>query len=195
VTEVPARKAVLAERLPAGFLDTYSQNQFVWDAPALRYCKTTVRPFRWFKEAPYDPEREPRAVEVVRCAWDFGMRDGYVIPALAPSGRVGQVWFGGHEIDLDAQELSALHFISLYAFDRLLKLSGHPDTPQEALTSREREVLTLAALGRSTGAIAETLHITDRTVKEHIKMCCRKLGAANRTQAVMIAMRDRIISP
>jgi LuxR family transcriptional regulator, quorum-sensing system regulator BjaR1 len=195
VTEVPARKAVLAERLPTGFLDAYSQNQFVWDDPSLRFCKTTVRPFRWFKEAPYDPKREPRAVQVMQCAWDFGMRDGYMIPVISPSGRMGFVWFGGHEIDLDAYELPALHFVALYAFDRLLRLSGHADTPQSALTRREREVLTLAALGRSTEAIAEVLNITESTVKKHVKSCCERLGAANRTHAVMIAMRDRIIAP
>jgi LuxR family quorum sensing-dependent transcriptional regulator len=108
---------------------------------------------------------------------------------------VGQVWFGGHEIDLHGEELPALHSIALYAFDRLLRLSGHPDTPQAALSLREREVLTLAALGRSTETIAEVLNITESTVKAHIKSCCKRLGAANRTQAVMIAMRDRIISP
>ncbi len=72
-TEKPARKAVLAERLPRGFLDMYSEAKFVWDDPALRYRRMTVRPFRWLKEAPYDPVREPRAVELVQRARDFGI--------------------------------------------------------------------------------------------------------------------------
>src|SRR5262245_960751 len=48
------RDPVLAERLPAGFLDMYHEEKFVGDDPSLRYCKTTVRPFRWLKEAPFD---------------------------------------------------------------------------------------------------------------------------------------------
>ncbi|SFI58545.1 helix-turn-helix transcriptional regulator [Bradyrhizobium sp. cf659] len=193
-TETP-RAAVLAERLPAGFLDMYSEAQYVWHDPALRYCRTTLQPFRWFREAPYDPEREPRAVELVRRARDFGMVDGVVIPVISPAGRTGQVWFGGAEIDLPERDLPALHLMALYAFDRVLKLRGLPETPQLALSSREREVLTLAAVGRSSEEIADALAITGRTVKAHIKSCCKKLGAATRTQAVMIAMRDRIISP
>ncbi|WP_027520724.1 LuxR family transcriptional regulator [Bradyrhizobium sp. Ec3.3] len=191
----PARKAVLAERLPAGFLDMYSKAQYVWDDPALRHCKATVRPFRWFREAPYDPEREPRAAELVRRARDFGMVDGFMIPVASPTGRMGQVYFGGAAIELPDRELPALHLMALYAFDRALRLRGRPDVPQLALSLREREVLTQAALGRSTDEIADALNITGRTVKAHIKSCCEKLGAATRTQAVMIAMRDRIISP
>jgi LuxR family transcriptional regulator, quorum-sensing system regulator BjaR1 len=191
----PAREAVLAERLPAGFLDMYSEAQYVWCDPALRYCKTTLQPFRWFREAPYDPERELRAVELVRRARDFGMVDGVVIPVTSPAGRAGQVWFGGAEIDLPERNLPALHLMALYAFDRVLKLRGLPEAPRLALSSREREVLTLAALGRSSEEIADALTITGRTVKAHVKSCCKKLGAATRTQAVMIAVRDRIISP
>jgi DNA-binding CsgD family transcriptional regulator len=194
LTERPG-EAVLAERLPAGFLDMYREKRFVVDDPALRYCNTTVRPFRWFREAPCDPSREPRAVELVQRARDFGMVDGFMVPVVSPAGRIGQVWFGGREIDTPKHDLPALHYVALYAFDRVLKLRGVPDVPRLVLTLREREVLTLAAQGRSSEQIAEQLHITDRTVKEHIKKCCRKLGAATRTQAVMIAMRDRIIQP
>ena len=43
--------------------------------------------------------------------------------------------------------------------------------------------------------IAEALHISSRTVKEHIKHLCPKLGAVTRTQAVMIAVRDKLIQP
>ncbi|OAF07807.1 transcriptional regulator [Bradyrhizobium centrolobii] len=191
----PARDAVLADRLPAGFLDMYSEGQFVWDDPALRYCKTTLRPFRWLRDAPYDPNREPRAIELVRRARDFGMVDGVMVPVASPAGRMGHVFFGGSEIDLPERELPALHLMALYAFDRALRLRGQPEAPKLALSLRECEVLTLAAIGRSTEEIAGALTITGRTVKAHIKSCCRKLGAATRTQAVMIAMRDRIISP
>jgi LuxR family quorum sensing-dependent transcriptional regulator len=188
-------EAVLADRLPAGFLDMYRERHFVGDDPSLRYCKRTVRPFRWLREAPYDPDREPRAVELVQRARDFGMVDGFMVPVVSPAGRIGHMWFGGRKVDLPEHALPALHYMALYAFDRVLKLRGRPDLPQLVLSLREREVLTLAAQGCSYDQIAEKLNITNRTVKEHIKRCCRKLGAATRTHAVMIAMRDRIILP
>jgi LuxR family transcriptional regulator, quorum-sensing system regulator BjaR1 len=91
--------------------------------------------------------------------------------------------------------LPALHLMAIYAFDRILKLRGSPAPHQASLTPREREILTLVANGKSTWEIGETLHISGRTVKEHIKHLCRRLGAVTRAQAVMIAVRDRIIQP
>jgi DNA-binding CsgD family transcriptional regulator len=55
--------------------------------------------------------------------------------------------------------------------------------------------LTWVANGKSSWEIGEQLHISCRTVKEHVKNLCRKLDAVTRTQAVMIAVRDKIIQP
>jgi DNA-binding CsgD family transcriptional regulator len=62
-----------------------------------------------------------------------------------------------------------------------------------SLTPREREVLTWVARGKSAWEIGEILHIVKRTVDEHVQTATRKLGAANRAQAVAIALRRRII--
>jgi LuxR family quorum sensing-dependent transcriptional regulator len=186
---------LLGNRLPEGWLKAYTEKQYTPDDPGFRYSKMTVRPFRWLKEAPYDPEREPRAVEVVQLARDFGLVDGVVIPVVSPSGRLGQVWFGGGEMELPETWLRTLHFTALHAFDRVLRLSGVPDVPPKILTAREREALTLVASGLTDDAIAERLHISKRTATQHIINCREKLGAATRTHAVMIAMRDRIIQP
>jgi DNA-binding CsgD family transcriptional regulator len=61
------------------------------------------------------------------------------------------------------------------------------------LTARELEVLTWVARGQSASAIAKTLHIAKRTVDEHVSNAARKLGAANRTQAVVLALLMHII--
>jgi LuxR family maltose regulon positive regulatory protein len=54
----------------------------------------------------------------------------------------------------------------------------------EPLTSREREILTMLAAGRSNRAIADELVVTLDTVKKHVGHVLGKLGAANRTEAV-----------
>ena len=54
----------------------------------------------------------------------------------------------------------------------------------EQLTSRELEVLTMLAAGRSNQAIASQLVVTLDTVKKHVSHVLGKLGAANRTEAV-----------
>lgn len=63
----------------------------------------------------------------------------------------------------------------------------------EALTSREIEVLTQVALGSRNRDIAEKLFITEETVKVHVKHIMEKLGASDRTQAVAIGLRRGII--
>lgn len=65
---------------------------------------------------------------------------------------------------------------------------------RHALTSREVEVLSWVARGKSAWEIGEILNIAKRTVDEHAQTAARKLGAVNRTHAVALAVRDRVIS-
>jgi DNA-binding NarL/FixJ family response regulator len=59
-----------------------------------------------------------------------------------------------------------------------------------ALTSREREVLTQIADGRSNREIARLLHVSEKTVKTHVSAVLAKLGVADRTQAALVAVRQ-----
>jgi DNA-binding CsgD family transcriptional regulator len=61
------------------------------------------------------------------------------------------------------------------------------------LTPRELDVLTWVGRGKSSWEIGEILGITKRTVDEHAQAAVHKLGATNRTQAVAIAVRGRLI--
>lgn len=63
----------------------------------------------------------------------------------------------------------------------------------EALTSREVEILQQVAEGNRNRDIAERLFISEGTVKVHIKHIMEKLGAHDRTQAITIAVRRGII--
>ncbi len=63
----------------------------------------------------------------------------------------------------------------------------------EALTTREVEVLRHVAGGNRNRDIAEKLFIAEETVKAHMKHIMEKLGATDRTQAVAIAVRRGII--
>lgn len=55
------------------------------------------------------------------------------------------------------------------------------------LTPRQAEVLRLAADGLTNAQIADALAIGPESVKSHLHVAYRKLGAANRTQAVTLA--------
>src|ERR1700677_2910534 len=63
----------------------------------------------------------------------------------------------------------------------------------DALTSREIDVLRLIAGGNANKLIADRLSITEETVKGHVKNILSKLGASDRTHAVTIALKRGII--
>jgi len=65
----------------------------------------------------------------------------------------------------------------------------------EALTSREIDVLRLIAAGCANKEIAARLSITEETVKSRVKNILLKLGANDRTHAAMIAVKRGIIEP
>jgi len=69
----------------------YLRENYLAHDPSQRHGKRTVHPYEW-KDAPYDPEREPKVLEVVQRANDFNVGNGFVVPvpsrtaALATSG-------------------------------------------------------------------------------------------------------------
>jgi len=102
--------------------------------------------------------------------------------------------------DASANELlGAIH--SIHAGQTLLApavaarlVMGVSAGGQESLTPRELEVLTLIGQGRSNGEIAAMLAIAPRTAKVHVQNILSKLGATNRTEAVSLAVKQRLIS-
>ena len=62
------------------------------------------------------------------------------------------------------------------------------------LTSREREILEMMADGAHNGAIAGRLGISRHTVKFHVTSILTKLGAASRTEAVALALRNGLLA-
>lgn len=65
----------------------------------------------------------------------------------------------------------------------------------DELTDREREILTLLVRGRSNAEIAQELVVALHTVKTHVAHVLSKLGARDRTQAVIIAYESGFIRP
>jgi DNA-binding NarL/FixJ family response regulator len=80
---------------------------------------------------------------------------------------------------------------------RLMKGFAAPATPQiqkvPSLTDREIELLRLVAEGMSNKAIAQTLSISQNTVKYHMKNITQHLGVQNRTEAVTYAIRAGLL--
>jgi DNA-binding NarL/FixJ family response regulator len=88
---------------------------------------------------------------------------------------------------------------SVWTRDELRRVTGALATPrlnanvEVPLTQRESEVLKQLALGLTNKEIAQALHISYETVKEHVQHILRKIGVSDRTQAAVWAVRKELV--
>jgi DNA-binding NarL/FixJ family response regulator len=88
---------------------------------------------------------------------------------------------------------------SVWTRDELRRVTGALATPrlnadvEVPLTQRESEVLRQLALGLTNKEIAQALHISYETVKEHVQHILRKIGVTDRTQAAVWAVRKELV--
>jgi two-component system, NarL family, response regulator len=82
------------------------------------------------------------------------------------------------------------------ALESTSTLTNPADSPktENALTQREQEILALIAAGKSNPDIATTLYITPGTVRVHVHSILHKLGVRDRTQAVIVALKQQFIA-
>jgi PAS domain S-box-containing protein len=110
------------------------------------------------------------------------------------SGTRALVRPDGSEVEIDyAARLAVIGERRLAIFVSLASTDLPADSPSGrrpagSLTTREREVITLIAMGRETNEIAEQLHISSETVRTHVRNAMSKLGARTRAQLVAIAL-------
>jgi two-component system, NarL family, response regulator LiaR len=76
----------------------------------------------------------------------------------------------------------------------LIHAATQPAGPGHDLTPREHEVLTLMVLGLSNPEIAERMIVSRSTVKFHVSSILSKLGASTRTEAVALAVQNKLVS-
>jgi DNA-binding NarL/FixJ family response regulator len=63
----------------------------------------------------------------------------------------------------------------------------------DPLTAREREILSLMTNGLANTQIAAALKLGEGTVRNHVSSILSKLGVADRTKAVLVALRQRLV--
>jgi DNA-binding NarL/FixJ family response regulator len=114
----------------------------------------------------------------------------YVARAVA-LGASGYLLKGCTRDELVSAIKAAAAAESTFTRDGLRRVTGALGTPRlaadvdVALTKREGEVLQQLAFGLTNKQIAEALHISYETVKEHVQHILRKIGVTDRTQAAV----------
>jgi NarL family two-component system response regulator LiaR len=84
--------------------------------------------------------------------------------------------------------------LSPEAAQSLVESANQPPAPGLDLTEREREVLSLMVEGLNNTQIAGRLVVSPSTIKSHVSNVLSKLGVTSRTEAVTLALRNRIVA-
>ncbi|EEX48129.1 MULTISPECIES: response regulator transcription factor [Jonquetella] len=83
---------------------------------------------------------------------------------------------------------------SLFLDSEVASVVGAQEELTEALSPREREVLLCAARGLSSKEVAAQLYISERTVQTHLASVYDKLGAHNKTEAMLLALKHGLMT-
>jgi NarL family two-component system response regulator LiaR len=122
--------------------------------------------------------------------------EGEVVQRVFRAGAIGylQTDIGSGEVAAAIREAHAGRAVLAPTLAQaLVALNDQPPRPGANLSSRELEVLQLMVSGRSNEGIASKLGITRNTVRHHVHNILSKLGVANRTEAVGVAVLHRLV--
>ena len=208
--DVPFWMATSDERWNAD----YERNGFLADDPVVRRVRRSNMPFSWSDVTlPLRlGKRKPGAHKVMEAARDHGLTEGYVVPFhfVDRFGRInsasGVLYWQDRSTAfrrLSKQVRSELHLLMIYLMAKALEVRAG-DRPRDTrlpgpedvqLTDRERVVLEWAGRGKTAADTAGILGISAETVNTHMANAMRKLDAANKTHAIVKAIKARLIDP
>jgi two-component system, NarL family, response regulator LiaR len=124
-------------------------------------------------------------------------KEGELIQKALEAGAIGYLLKDVSADDL-ARAIRAAYAgratLSPEAAQSLVETTNLPPAPGLDLTEREREVLALMVEGLNNIQIAARLTVSPSTIKSHVSNVLSKLGVASRTEAVTLALRNRIVS-
>lgn len=123
-------------------------------------------------------------------------KEGELIKKALEAGAIGYLLKDVSAEDLARAIRSAYAgraTLSPEAAQSLVETTNLPPAPGLDLTEREREVLSLMVDGLSNIQISIKLGVSASTIKSHVSNVLSKLGVASRTEAVSLALRNRIL--
>jgi NarL family two-component system response regulator LiaR len=124
-------------------------------------------------------------------------KEGDLIQKALEAGAIGYLLKNVSSDDL-ARAIRAAHAgqatLSPDVAQVIVHTAGHSHAPGFDLTERERVVLVLMVEGLNNTQIAGRLTVSPSTIKSHVSNILSKLGVASRTEAVTLALRQRLVT-
>ena len=186
---------LLVSAYPTGWRDRYLDRHYVHIDPVVRRVKRDLSPFLWSEASPFAQEEHRASVErMFGEAGEFHLKAGLAVPLITLDGAAATVSLAGEAIDLPPEARGMIAMISAFAIARAIDLRDRERKRMRAkLTPREIECLKWAADGKTEWEISAILHVSEHTAGKHLANAHRKLGAANRAQAIANALRWGLI--
>lgn len=172
--------------------------------PVMDVSRDVTRPFAWSyrgnQSAVMTKVLSDKHRPVVDYLRDTGLQTGITVPIRTPTGALAT--FSAISVEkIDNAELndhlSAIGYLAHLLHDAVVSGFSSDDmrTPHVSLTQREQQCLKLCAMGLTTKEIAYELNRSDATVTFHLTSAANKLGARNRSQALMRAAHYHLLNP
>lgn len=180
----PNDEHVLSRISPPGWESFYDEKRFQNVNYLPREVRRRYQPFKWSEAKLITAAERGLAQALV----DNGFPDGLAVPCHGPGGYLGVVSLAFERLEhIAPDDRLAIEVASSVLHNRMRDLSPVGGAIHQGLTPRERECIAFIAEGRSDGAIADILSLSELTVITHVQNAKRKLGAKTRAQAIAIA--------
>ena len=184
-----------ANSMPGHWLENYVREGYQRGDPLMRRNHAETSPFDWSMDDYGVHDLAPRQVRWRSDNRAAGIERGLTIPDRR-DGHLKIISLCGGAGPLDPDDRRALHFAGLEALLRMheLGLEGRQERIAP-LSPRERECLQWIVAGKSDWEIGQILSISEKTVNTHVERAKRKLGVSTRPQAIVAALRHRLVNP
>lgn len=187
--------------LPDDWWQQVKQPKYFQSDPTLRHTLRSHLPLFW-SELDAGTDAAGQGWNFPHDALEHGLAAGLSIPVHGPAGLFGVLSLANRTDHPQAQRnlqlaLPKACLVAGYLVSALLRCNGQPsgESPSVALTGREKDCLLWAAKGKTSWEISNILRIGERTVIYHLNNVLRKLGSANRQQAVASACAQGLLPP
>lgn len=176
---------------PESWLDKYLANKYYLIDPIVKENFAKYRLQYWGDT--FSKYRPPK--EFIEESGGFDLRNGYSTGQSNIGSTEGSLFsFAGNKVERSPRMEVILDRVTPHLHQALKRaLTSEQERTGISLTDREKEVLRWIKEGKTTWDVSMILHISQDTVKFHLKNVFRKLNATSRSHAVAIALDHKLI--
>ncbi|SIR07820.1 DNA-binding transcriptional regulator, CsgD family [Rhizobium sp. RU20A] len=178
---------VVLSNWPAKLLAQYDQERWSRNSPVFERLRRSTIPFT------FDIEATPRATRVFDAFTDAGMSRGVYIPVHDRRGVRGAIGLGGTREPVGVEDILPINMACSAIFQAVCNLNLDRAPTGARLSDRELECLRWAAEGKTAAEVAAILGLSEYTVTHYLNRAAQKLDSVNRVQAVVKALRAKLI--